>query len=113
MATDVTIAENLEGKPVSFIVRNEDGSLDDLTVYSTVRFIIGKIDYSAGVLVNRTQADAEITVDAAGKLTWTPSTANPGPAFGKYLVQIIREGTGIDKPTTTFTLEALRRAPVA
>lgn len=111
MTTDVTIAENLEGKAVSFLVRNEDGSLDDLTTYTTVRFIIGKIDYSAGVLVNRIQTDAEITVDAAGKLTWTPSAAFPGPAFGKYLVQIIREGTGVDKPTVTWILEAMRRAP--
>lgn len=112
MATDVTIAENLEGKAVSFIVRNEDGSLDDLTTYNTVRFIIAKTDYSAGVLVNRTQADAEITVDASGKLTWTPSAAFPGPAFGKYLVQIIRVNAGVDKPTMTWTLEALRRAPI-
>lgn len=111
MATDVTIAENLEGKPVSFIVRNEDGSLDDLTSYTTVRFLISKIDYSAGVLVNRIQTDAEITVDAAGKLTWTPSAAFPGPAFGKYLAQVIRTSAGVDKPTVTWILEAVRRAP--
>lgn len=111
MATDVVIEELLQGKPVSFIVRNEDGSKDDLTSYTTVKFLISKIDYSAVPLVDLTQADAEIVVTADGKLTWTPSATNPGPAFGKYLVQIIRISAGVDKPTVTFTLEARRRAP--
>ncbi len=111
MASDITIAELLQGVTIPITIKKDDGTLDDLSVYTTVRLVISQIDFSAVPLLNLTLADASLALGALGVLNWTPDATDPGPAFGKYWLQVIRTAAGIDKPTVKFTLEVTRRAP--
>ncbi len=110
MASDITIKELIQGITIPIEIRNDDGTLDDLSIYTTVRLVISEIDYSANVL-NITLTDASLALGPLGILNWTPDATDPGPAFGKYWLQVIRTSSGVDKPTVKFTLTATRRAP--
>lgn len=111
MASDITIRELIQGVTVPITIKNDDGSLDDLTLYTTVRLVISQIDFSAVPLINITLTDTSLALGALGILNWTPNATTPGPAFGKYWLQVIRTSTNVDKPTKLFTLEVVRRAP--
>lgn len=111
MASDITIRELIQGITIPIEIRDDAGDLDDLTVYSTVRLLISQIDFSANLLNLTVAADASLALGTLGILNWTPDATKPGPVFGKYWLQVIRIGTGADRPTKLFTLEVVRRAP--
>ena len=101
------------GTGFSVVIKDENGALDDLTVYDLVRMVIHNFDYSGAPVLVRVDTDAEITVDALGNFTFIPSTANPVPAFGNYWVQIFRETTvgSLNQPVKKFTLLITRAVP--
>ena len=111
MASDITIRELIEGITIPIEIRNDDGTLDVLSIYTTVRLVISQIDFSSNVLNLTVAADASLALGTLGILNWTPDATKPGPVFGKYWLQVIRTSTGVDKPTKLFTLEVIRRAP--
>ena len=108
MSADIQLVEGQYGDVIEFQINKADGTGDDLTVYSSVRLVVPSADFSTN-LINKTQADAEITVDATGLLSWIPSVTSPIPVFGFYWIQIFREG-GTNKPVRKFFLEVTREA---
>ena len=108
MASDLQLVEAQHGETISIEVDKSDGQPDDLTIYTDVRLKISTFDYSANVY-NVTQIDAEIddSLFSEGIILWTPSAANPIPAFGFYWLQVFREGPG-NAPVRKFFLEVTR-----
>lgn len=111
MANDIQLIEGEFGSPVSFEILDENGDSDDLTVYTTVRFVISQMDYSAN-LRNHVQTDNEIDTSlfSSGILRYTPTSTNPVPAFGHYWIQIFRELATVNKPVRKFSLLVTREA---
>ena len=95
MASDITVNELMEGLTIPIEIRKDDGSLDDLSLYTTVTMNISQIDYSSNVLT-LTLASTSLALGTLGILNWTPDATNPAPAFGKYFLQVVRTSAGID-----------------
>lgn len=109
MAKDIMVGEGMTGQSITFSIDDETGQPDDLSVYTNVRMVWSLADFSANTL-NLTQAAAEIDIATLGKLKFTPTTANPIPVFGDYIVQIFREGTDTNKPTKRFSVRVTQEA---
>ena len=109
MVSDLISAEKAFGITIPILINDDNGDPDDLTVYTTVRFVISSIDYSTNLL-NHTLAVAELALGAIGILNWSPTSANPTPVFGKYWIQVFREAGNVNKPVKKFTYETTREA---
>jgi len=113
MVYDIQLIERLFGKAAfTLTINDENGDPDDLTAYTTVRLVISLTDRSAVAARNHTQSDAEITITALGKLTYTPSTGNPVPGSGVYDVEVFRESVSEHLPVKKFSLLIIREARI-
>ncbi len=112
MASDLIVPELTFGITIPIEIRDDDGKLDDLSVYTIVRMVIGEIDFSANVQ-NKTLGDAELALGTTGILNWSPTSMNKTPAFGKYFLEVFREAANVNKPIKKFTLECTREATKA
>ncbi len=103
------VTEGMAGDTITFNINNSLGQPDDLSVYTNVRMVWSLADFSANTL-NLIQTDSEIDIATLGKLKFTPTTANPIPVFGDYIVQIFREGTDLNRPTVRFSARVTQEA---
>ncbi len=109
MAADITLIEGEYGSNIDFNITKEDGTPDDLTLYTDVKIILSTSDFSANVLNHPTVDPENISTQySIGIITWRPSITNPVPAFGFYWVQIIRIDGTSSKPVKKIFLEIVR-----
>jgi len=109
LAADITLIDGEYGNPIDFTITKEDGTPDDLTVYSDVKIVLSTSDFSANVLNHSTVDPENISTQySTGIITWLPSSNNPVPAFGYYWIQIIRIDATRSKPVKKIFLEIVR-----
>lgn len=109
MAADLTLIEGQYGEDINFTINKEDGTPDDLTLYTDVKIILSKSDFSANVLNHPTTDPENISTQySTGIIIWRPSLTNPVPVFGFYWVQIIRIDGSSSRPVRKFFLEIVR-----
>jgi len=103
------------GDSTQIEILKADGTVDDLTVYDTIRLILSTIDFSTNIY-NLTGTDPEINLTQAsnGILFWTPSKTKPVPAVGDYWLQIFRESElTMKNPSNKFFIQVTRGATEA
>jgi len=104
LSADVTFPAGLDGDTVQIIVKNEDGTLDDLTQYLSVTLTVKSADFTT-TPVNA--LDVTLVSTAAGEVNWDPNGALTTP--GKYWILIDRIASNVDRPAPKISLEVTRR----
>lgn len=110
MASDLQLVAGQYGDPIEFLLKDVNGDVEDLTIYSTVRLLISTADFTSNVYsITDGSSEIDTTNFNVGILKWTPSQSNPVPAFGFYWLTIYKEANGVNTPIRKYFLEVVRR----
>ena len=105
MSADIIIPAGLKGDTVQLIIRNEDGTLDDLTVYSSILLNVFTADFTTNPVVN---LEVKTFANNQGEILYDPNAALSTP--GKFWITIERiSTTTIVRPASKFSLEVTQQ----
>lgn len=111
MTSDIQLVNGQFGDTIQILILKVDGTPDDLTVYSNVKFVLSTIDFSTNIYnLDKSAPEIDETLFSEGILGWIPSSNKPVPAQGDYWIQIFRESNTQNKPVRKFFLQVTRGA---
>ena len=111
MTSDIQLVNSQYGDSIQILILKVDGTPDDLTVYSNVKFVLSTIDFSTNIYnLDETAPEIDTSKFAEGILGWVPSEVKPVPAQGDYWIQIFGESLTQNKPVSKFFLQVTRGA---
>jgi len=100
LSADIIIPPGLDGDIVQITIRNEDGSLDDLTQYLSVTLTVKSADFT---LTPVNGLDVTLVSNSDGTIDWDPNNALTSK--GKFWVIVKRIATNVDRPAVKLSLE--------
>lgn len=104
MSADIIIPPGLKGDALQILVRNSDGSLDDLTVYLTVNLTVKTADFLTTVVNN---LDVTAVSTSTGEVNWDPDGVLTVP--GKYWIIITRNASNVVRPAFKVSVEVTQQ----